>query len=126
MIAPGWGWSDSSASSPRASEALDLHTLLDRANERAPYVLVGASRGGLLLREYLADYPQDVVGLVFVDPSTEDRLFTMLNGEGVLIASLTADQVRSMLPRQPVPVPRRNPQTGARSTSCRPRCIASA
>ena len=52
------------------------------------------------------------VGFVFVDPSTEDRLFTMLNGEGVLIASLTPEQLRSTLPRQAVPVPRRAPQTG--------------
>jgi pimeloyl-ACP methyl ester carboxylesterase len=68
----------------------DLHDLLNAAGERPPYVLVGASRGGMLIRLYLLDYPDQVTGLVFVDPSTEDRLFTMLNGEGVLIARHSA------------------------------------
>jgi pimeloyl-ACP methyl ester carboxylesterase len=37
----------------------------------------------------------------------------MLDGKAALIASLTADQLRSTLPRQPVAVPRRRPQMGA-------------
>ena len=43
------------------------------AREPAPYVLVGASRGGLLIRGYLAAYPDEVAGLVFIDPASEDR-----------------------------------------------------
>ncbi|MFN2565491.1 MAG: alpha/beta fold hydrolase [Gemmatimonadaceae bacterium] len=108
----GTGWSDSSTASTRASAAHDLHNLLGAAGERPPYVMVGASRGGLLVRAYLADYPDDVVGLVLVDPASEDRLWTMLDGQAVLIASLTADQLRATLPRQPVRVPRRRAQTG--------------
>ena len=75
----------------------------------------------MFIREYLADYPDDVAGLVFVDPSTEDRLFTMLNGEGVLIASLTPEQLRTTFPvsRSPFRADRRRP--GRRSTSCRSR-----
>ena len=109
----GMGWSDAPNGSTPASTARDLHTLLNAAGEHAPHIMVGASRGGLLIREYLADYPDDVAGLVFVDPASEDRLFTMLNGEGVLIASLTPEQLRTTVPRQPVAVPRRSPQTGA-------------
>lgn len=109
----GYGWSDSSTATTRATEAKDLNTLLRLAGERPPYVMVGASRGGLLIRAYALDYPTDVAGFVFLDPATEDRLFTMLNGEAVVIASLTPDQLRSALPRQAVSVPRRAPQTGA-------------
>jgi pimeloyl-ACP methyl ester carboxylesterase len=108
----GMGWSDSSTAATRATESSDLHALLRAAAERPPYVMVGASRGGLLVRAFALDYPDDVAGFVFVDPATEDRLFTMLGGEGVLIASLTLDQLRSTMPRQSVPITRRNPQTG--------------
>jgi pimeloyl-ACP methyl ester carboxylesterase len=82
--------------------------------EKPPLVMVGASRGGLFVRLYQLDYPDDVVGLVLVDPSTEDGLFTMFQGQGVTIASLTAEQLRSTLPaNSPVPIPRRSPQGGA-------------
>jgi pimeloyl-ACP methyl ester carboxylesterase len=109
----GMGWSDPSPHAPRASTAEDLQKLLTAAGERPPFVLVGASRGGLVIREYQADHPAEVAGLVFVDPSTEDRLFTLHGGRMVLIASLTADELRSTLPTRPVAVPRRRPQTGA-------------
>jgi pimeloyl-ACP methyl ester carboxylesterase len=107
----GMGWSDPDA--PDSSTQRDLHTLLKALGETPPYVMVGASRGGLMVRDYLIEYPDDVAGLVFVDPTTEDRLFTVLNGKERLIAELTPEQVRSRLPSQPVPVPRRKPQTGA-------------
>ncbi len=45
----------------------DLHTLLRSADEPGPYVLVGHSYGGLITRIYAAEYPHDVLGLVFVD-----------------------------------------------------------
>lgn len=108
----GMGWSDSAASSPTIDIA-NLNKLLGAAGERAPYVLVGASRGGLLIRGYLLDHPAEVAGLVFVDPASEDRLWVMVGGEAVLFASLTREQLQSTFPRAPVSVPRRKPQTGA-------------
>jgi pimeloyl-ACP methyl ester carboxylesterase len=45
----------------------DLHTLLAEAGESPPYILVGHSFGGLLIRRYASDYPEEVAGLVFVD-----------------------------------------------------------
>ena len=109
----GMGWSDTSTPATRRSVSADLHDLLRAAGERPPYVLVGASLGGLYVRSYVADYPDDVVGLVLVDPSSEDRLFTMVDGQAVLIGSLTAEQMRATVPTQAVRVPRRAPQTGA-------------
>jgi pimeloyl-ACP methyl ester carboxylesterase len=108
----GMGWSDTTRI-PTGSEARDLRALLTAADERLPYVLVGASRGGLLVRNYLLDHPADVVGLVFVDPASEDRLFVMVGGQAELFASLTREQLQSTLPRQAVAVPRRQPQTAA-------------
>jgi len=109
----GSGWSDPTTAATRASSAHDLHTLLERAGEQEPFVLVGASRGGLLIRSYLLAYPDEVAGFVFVDPSTEDRLFTMLNGQGIAIAELTAEQLATTFPKAVIRVPRRNPQRGA-------------
>jgi pimeloyl-ACP methyl ester carboxylesterase len=108
----GSGWSDKSTPATRASVARDLHTLLQNAGEKPPYVMVGASLGGIYVRLYEADYPDEVVGLVLVDPSSEERLFTFFEGKPVLIASLTAEQYRSTFRPGTVAVPRRSPQTG--------------
>ena len=45
----------------------DLHALLSAAALPGPYVLVGHSFGGLVVRLYAATYPDEVAGLVFVD-----------------------------------------------------------
>jgi pimeloyl-ACP methyl ester carboxylesterase len=109
----GMGWSDPTSPANTAPSAVDLHTLLEKAGEHGPYIMVGASRGGMLVRSFLAEYPDEVTGFVFVDPSTEDRLFTMIDGQAIAIAEVTAEQLRSTFPKQAVRVPRRRPQTGA-------------
>jgi pimeloyl-ACP methyl ester carboxylesterase len=53
--------------------ALDLHALFAAAGVPAPYVLVGASTGGLIARQYAALYPWEVSGLVLVDAVSEAR-----------------------------------------------------
>lgn len=45
----------------------DLHALLAAAHVPGPYVLLGASFGGLLADMYAATYPDDVVGMVLLD-----------------------------------------------------------
>ena len=107
----GMGWSDPPGKGARSSE--DLHALLAAAKEAPPYVLVGASRGGLMVRTYLLEYPGDVDGFVLVDPSSEDRLFTMVDGQAIAIAEATAEQIKKNVPKTSVSVPRRKPQTGA-------------
>lgn len=110
----GSGWSDAAVLVETPARVVaDLHALLTAAGERPPYVLVGASMGGLYVRLYQLDHPADVAGLVLVDPVTEDRLFTQVEGKTVTIASLTADQLRPTLPSGPVNIPVRKPQTGS-------------
>jgi predicted alpha/beta hydrolase family esterase len=50
----------------------ELHSLLAKADVPPPYVLVGHSLGGLHARLFVARHPQDVSGLVLVDPTSPD------------------------------------------------------
>jgi pimeloyl-ACP methyl ester carboxylesterase len=71
----GSGWSDLGPN-PRTMRQMvyELHTLLNRAAVRPPYVLVGHSLGGFLVRLYTSSYPAEVSGLVLVDASHEEDL----------------------------------------------------
>jgi pimeloyl-ACP methyl ester carboxylesterase len=67
----GQGWSDDfSHPQDGLAVAADLHTLLARAGEHAPYVLAGHSSGGTLAMTYAARYPAQVAGLVLLDSSS--------------------------------------------------------
>jgi pimeloyl-ACP methyl ester carboxylesterase len=109
----GSGWSDPLPPFALAKDAADLHALLAAAKEPSPYVFVGASRGGLLIRGYLAAHPTEVAGLVFIDPASEDRLFGMVRGQAIAIAEMTPEQMRSTIPGSSVRIPRRPVQKGS-------------
>lgn len=47
----------------------DLRAVLDALDAPPPYVLVGHSLGGAFIRMYAARHPDEVAGLVFVDPT---------------------------------------------------------
>jgi pimeloyl-ACP methyl ester carboxylesterase len=65
----GLGWSDPGPETRDADQIVrELRELLDRARIPAPYVLVGHSFGGLTSRLFAARYPQEVSGLVLIDP----------------------------------------------------------
>ncbi len=65
----GLGWSSASTSARTPSNiAQELRQMLQRAGIPAPYLLVGHSFGGLVVRRYAAMYPGEVVGVVLVDP----------------------------------------------------------
>jgi len=70
----GYGWSEVSPH-PRIAnaEVEELHTLLVNANIQGPYVLVGHSLGGMLMRVYAHNYPDEVDGMVLVDSYHEQR-----------------------------------------------------
>lgn len=65
----GLGWSSQSQSARTPGNICrELHTLLEVAGLKGPFVLVGHSFGGLVMRRYALLYPEDVVGVVLVDP----------------------------------------------------------
>jgi pimeloyl-ACP methyl ester carboxylesterase len=51
--------------------AAELHRALRLADIPPPYILVGHSLGGLYVRIFAGLYPDDVAGLVLVDPTQE-------------------------------------------------------
>jgi pimeloyl-ACP methyl ester carboxylesterase len=69
----GLGWSDPGPQ-PRTGQHMvrELHALLRTAGIEGPYVLVGHSAGGYIVRLYASRFPDEVVGMVLVDVTHED------------------------------------------------------
>jgi len=66
----GTGESDAPPSTQTfATQATDLHELLDAAGEPGPYVLVGHSFGGAEAVTFASKYPDEVTGLLLLDAS---------------------------------------------------------
>ncbi|MEM6838874.1 MAG: alpha/beta hydrolase [Cyanobacteria bacterium P01_C01_bin.120] len=53
--------------------AKDLHALLAAAGESPPYVMVGHSLGGLMIRVFADHFSDEVAGFVFVDSSHPEQ-----------------------------------------------------
>lgn len=74
----GYGKSDNSES-PRTIDNItkDLNLLLETVEAPAPYILVGHSLGGYVIRHFTELYPEKVSGMVMID-SYHENLFKML------------------------------------------------
>ncbi len=77
--------------------AADLDRLLTAAGESGPYILVGHSLGGPIVRLYAAAHPQEVAGLVFDDALSED-LGDDLTPDQVVKFDMLNDPVRAGRP----------------------------
>lgn len=112
----GFGWSEASPH-PRtvATMVSELHTLLQNAEVEGPYVMVGHSFGGILVREFAHQYPDEVTGMVLVDSAHEQhfvritafatlteamasqfKLFASLNSFGIMALSPTQIPARGL------------------------------
>ena len=71
----GMGGSDPSPITPRTTQVItdELHTLLHTAGIEGPYVLVGHSFGGYIVRLFAYTYPDEVAGLVLNHTPHEDQ-----------------------------------------------------
>lgn len=54
-----------------ADSVADLHALVAAAGIETPFVIVGHSYGGLVIRLYAMTYPRDVDGMVLIDALSE-------------------------------------------------------
>ena len=72
----GFGESDHVPGDHAISEVVEnMHELFYSAQLPRPYLLVGASAGGILIRHYEEQYSADVAGFVFVDSSHEEAVW---------------------------------------------------
>jgi pimeloyl-ACP methyl ester carboxylesterase len=94
--------SDSVPQPVTAGDAVaDLHALLTAAGEAKPYVLVGHSYGGLIVRLYASTYPEDVSGLVLVDALSEGIQDAETPEQWAIQQKLTEGDVREDLALYP-------------------------
>lgn len=98
----GSGWSEPGPL-PRTmrQEVFELNELLKVAKVHGPYVLVGQSLGGLLVRLYSQHYGKDVVGIVLVDPTNECSMLGSMRYGGWA-------RIREKATGYPIPEPRLN------------------
>jgi len=94
----GEAWSDLGPK-PRTpeQEAYDLHRLLAAGGESGPFVLVGHSLGGMIVRLFAENYPKEAAGAILVDSFHED---SQLNVRGKLV------RIRMQAKNRHVPLPR--------------------
>lgn len=85
----GDGWSEMGPY-PRTFRqiAYELHTLLQNAGERPPYVLVGHSYGAWLVRAYQSAYPSETAGLILIESGANDPVRMMPDGRLVHSSAL--------------------------------------
>lgn len=70
----GFGWSTTPISEPTCEGYLrDLRKLLMQLELEPPYILVGHSYGGMIMRLFASEYPEEVAGIILVDSTHEQR-----------------------------------------------------
>ncbi|CAH0533541.1 Putative aminoacrylate hydrolase RutD [Vibrio stylophorae] len=71
----GFGWSQRPLGVTRSSEQMvtELHALIEAANLKGPFILVGHSYGGVNVRLFAKQYPELVKGVVLVDSVNEQQ-----------------------------------------------------
>ena len=100
----GLGWSDAIPDGrTHARMVEDLHKLLAVLKAPPPYVLVGHSMGGLLVRLYALTYLGEVAGVVLADATSESTLFDAKSADAR--ASMVAQIEKGLVNARPgVPV----------------------
>ena len=88
---PGLGWSEAAPLPPDAAQfAKELHTLLQNARIPGPYVMVGHSLGGLVVRVFAHDYAPEVLGVVLIDSMNPKQVTQSLSEKLAQLYSLQA------------------------------------
>jgi len=70
----GFGWSTSTGRQCRLSQMADeLHQWIDTLQVPRPYVLAGHSYAAYILRVYAQRFPQELAGIILIDPLTPEE-----------------------------------------------------
>jgi pimeloyl-ACP methyl ester carboxylesterase len=115
----GYAWSDPGPQ-PRtfAQINLELRMALEKLGESGPFVLVGHSFGGPVVRNFALRYPQLVAGIVFVDAASEEQRYTMGGKalrlrDGATGKAIPEPRERMLPADQPKPAPAAPPAAAA-------------
>jgi pimeloyl-ACP methyl ester carboxylesterase len=115
----GYAWSDAGPK-PRTMRqvAFELRAALRKLGVKPPYVLVGHSLGGPMVRTYAEMYPNEVAGMVLVDATSEDtELF--INGKVVRMRELSRGRpipaVQETMPQAVAAAPEQQPEPRAKA-----------
>jgi len=74
----GYGKSNSSLTPNTLNDSVeDLRILIKMSKLKGPFIMVGHSYGGLIVRKFAEIHPDQIKGLVFVEPASENY-FKML------------------------------------------------
>lgn len=68
----GYGHSDGSKQLSPKEQAEQLKILLRKAAVPGPYIIVGEEYGSLVLSNFAKEYPEEIAGVVFIDPISEE------------------------------------------------------
>ena len=71
----GHGWSDP-RSGARDAETIvnELHSLLDQASVKRPFIFASESAGGLYVREYAREFPAEIAGVALIESSSPRQI----------------------------------------------------
>jgi pimeloyl-ACP methyl ester carboxylesterase len=94
----GYAWSDPGPLRDLPEQTIaDFELLLRIADVRPPYVLVGQSIGGILVRDYQRRLQDAVAGLVLVDPTHDEGLAYVINGQPRPISLVTRSELQAFM-----------------------------
>lgn len=93
----GLAWSDPGPADETVEQTFtDLRLLLQVSREQSPYVLVGASIGGIFIRAFQHTFPEEVAALVFANST--HRVGKVVPSRSGLLWDLSEDEIRSAYP----------------------------
>ena len=101
----GYGWSDDGPLPRTATRNMrELRALLRAAGEQPPFLLVGQSYGGFIVRLFAEQYADEVSGVVLLDASSPDQ-FTRLPQHALPNAFINARRHGIPTKTTPRPIP---------------------
>jgi pimeloyl-ACP methyl ester carboxylesterase len=90
----GYAWSDHGPLDESIEQVMDdLHLLIRKASIQTPVVMVCQSLGCIFTRAYQRRYPDQIVGLIFLDGSHDESITLVLDGKRVPIGLISREQL---------------------------------
>jgi pimeloyl-ACP methyl ester carboxylesterase len=94
----GYAWSDPGPVRDLPEQSIaDFELMLRQAGIGPRYVLVGQSMGGILVRDYQRRFPEQVAGMVLVDPTHDEGNAYIIDGKPKAVPLVTRDELQGFM-----------------------------